>query len=431
MTYRETVQFLYAQLPMFQRQGGPALKKDLSNTLALCQALEHPEQKFRAIHIAGTNGKGSVSHLIASVLQSAGYKTGLYTSPHLYDFRERVKINGQPIGKQIVVDFVERLLPVIERIQPSFFELTVALAFDCFARAEVDFAVVETGLGGRLDSTNVLSPLLSIITNIGLDHQQFLGNTLPEIAAEKAGIIKAEVPVLIGADQPELLAVFQNKAATENASLFKAQDICQLEVLQHSWNQLSFNVKMTSTPSYDGLDCPLSSGYQLENIRTALAGLSLLPISLDALAVRDGLAAVKTQTGFYARWDILQEEAPKIVVDGGHNLPGLQALFEQVENVAHDHLHIVLGMVKDKELDKLLPLFPIAATYYFATPDVPRGLDAATLQAVAHAQERYGQSYQSVSAALNDAIENAGANDLVLVCGSLYVAAEVDRTRFA
>ncbi len=426
MNYTETIDYLFNKLPMFSRIGEAAIKKDLTNTLALCSFLGHPEQKIKTIHIAGTNGKGSVAHILASVLQQAGYKTGLYTSPHLKDFRERIKINGKPCSEKFVVKFTDKIKPKIEEIQPSFFEITVAMAFDYFAKEKVDIAVIETGLGGRLDSTNVIIPLLSIITNISYDHQHLLGNTLAEIAAEKAGIIKANVPVVIGRKHEETNQVFIEKAKKENATLFFADD-----VIQH--------IKSVNTPNYLIVDatienkkvnvcCDLNSAYQTENIKTVLAALQVLQqhttFVIKEKALQIGFSNVQKNTKLQGRWQVL-EKHPKVIADVGHNEDGVHKINEQLKFEQFERLHIVYGVVKDKDIDKILTLLPKYAIYYFTEPQLPRKLEVEILQAKAKAHQLNGDIYHHPKDALGVAKSKATENDLILVTGSFFVVGEI------
>jgi dihydrofolate synthase/folylpolyglutamate synthase len=404
MTYEQTVDYLFQQLPMYQRLGKVAFKKDLSNTLALCKILEHPEKQFKSIHIAGTNGKGSTAHMLASIFQEAGYKTGLYTSPHLKDFRERVRINGEMISQQTVIDFVADFQDKFNTVRPSFFEWTVALAFHVFARERVDIAIIETGLGGRLDSTNVILPELSIITNIDYDHMEMLGDTLEKIAEEKAGIIKENVPVVIG-EACGQEAVFWKIANDKLAPIYWAEE----------WQ------------SNKGLSTDLLGKYQKKNIRTVFLGWWLLrkagwQISFPQL--QRGLERVVHNTNLRGRWEILQEN-PKVVAETAHNEAGLKMALEQVKDQKALKVHFVLGFVKDKQLDKVLSLFPKEATYYFCAAAIPRALPVNDLHNLAAKQQLKGESYPSVAAALEAAKQAATPEDLVFVGGSNFVVAEV------
>ena len=419
LSYQETLDFLYQQLPMFQRQGPTAYKKDLGNTYALMEVLGEPYKKFPAIHIAGTNGKGSVTHIIASILQETGLKVGYYTSPHYKDFRERIKINGEPVSQEFITSFVEGLRPDIDRIQPSFFEITVAMAFEYFAEQQVDIAVIETGLGGRLDSTNVLKPILSVITNIGYDHQNLLGDTLPEIAGEKAGIIKPNTPALVGQRQTEVESVFLEKAKKVGTSITYSDEIVQIG----DWNQS--NARSRFLWSEDSYESDLWGNYQLQNIQTSLAALLIIKdhFSINTNQLRNGLLKVRSNTGFLGRCQILGRE-PLIIVDGAHNINGLEALLENLRDLDFEKLHVVFGTVSDKDPQKSIALLPKKATYYLARPDIPRGMNALELQMAFDANGLSSDAYDSVSEALQSARRASSSKDLVLVCGSIFVVAE-------
>lgn len=397
--YQKTIDYLFAQLPMYQRIGKAAYKADLQATIDLCDALGNPQNDFRSIHIAGTNGKGSVSHMLASVLQESGLKVGLYTSPHYKDFRERVRINGEVISEEAVVDFVNKYKSDFERIEPSFFEMTVGLAFEHFKNEKVDVAILETGMGGRLDSTNVVTPLLSIITNIGLDHTRFLGDTFEKIAAEKAGIMKKGVPVLIGERQEETTLTFVEKANTIGAPL--------------SFSEL---------PAMG-----IHAGYQIKNEKTTINAVEILRdlgFAISDSDLRNGLQYFAANTGFVGRWQLLSTN-PTTICDAGHNEAGIQEVLKLIESGSQDNLHFVLGTVNDKDIDKILELLPKDATYYFCKADIPRALDAQELMDRAGKFHLKGDRYTSVAEALKFARMNAGANDLVFVGGSSFVVAEV------
>lgn len=405
MDYKQTLDWMFAQLPMYQKLGASAYRKDLTNTLLLAAYLGNPEKNVKTIHIAGTNGKGSTSSMLASVLQQAGYKVGLYTSPHLRDFRERIKINGQNISEEFVVNFIEKHKAFFEQNNLSFFEMTVGLAFDFFEEEKVDVAVIEVGMGGRLDSTNIITPFVSVITNIGLDHTQFLGNTLAEIASEKAGIIKPAIPVVIGEYTSETRRVFEKKAKETDSEIYFASDL------------------ISDTPASD-----LTGKYQEKNKKTVLQTLKVLQqknlFKISEDNITNGLLNVVKNTGLLGRWQILQEN-PKIICDTAHNKHGLEIVLEQLLQEKFDMLHIVLGTVSDKDLDSVLPLFPKEAAYYFCKPDVPRGLEAMVLQEKASCFFLIGKTYSSVNKALENAKKNASANDLIFVGGSTFVVAEV------
>lgn len=403
MNYQQTLDYLFSQLPMFQRVGASAYKADLNNTIELCKLLHHPEKNFKSIHIAGTNGKGSTSHMLASILQEAGYKVGLYTSPHLKDFRERIKINGEMISEQEVVDFVIKHQSEFEQINLSFFEWTVGLAFDYFSKKQVDIAVIETGLGGRLDSTNVITPLVSVITNIGKDHTQFLGETLAKIASEKAGIIKENIPIIIGETQQETQQVFIDKALEKSAKIFFADKII--------------------TTNYES---DLKGIYQEKNKKTVLAAIQQLMINGFSIAeenIKNGLLNVVKNTGLLGRWQILSEN-PLTICDTGHNEAGINEVLKQISLTKHNHLHFVFGAVNDKEIDSILSMLPKNATYYFCQAKIPRALDVNVLYTKAKKIELKGNPYDSVENAIKQAKSNASVNDLVFVGGSTFVVAE-------
>ncbi|WP_462318225.1 bifunctional folylpolyglutamate synthase/dihydrofolate synthase [Marinilabilia sp.] len=424
MTYQETLQYLFNQLPMYQRKGKAAYKADLENTLKLDEYFNHPHRNFRTIHVAGTNGKGSVSHMLASVLQSAGYRTGLYTSPHLLDFRERIKVNGQMISEQEVVDFVANNQSIIEDVAPSFFEMTVAMAFDYFARVEVDVAVVEVGLGGRLDSTNIISPDLSVITNIGLDHTMFLGNDLPSIASEKAGIIKSRTPVVIGRFQTETEGVFREKAQSVNAPLFFSRDLCHIaSVRLDSGFQI---VDMVYPSEKISLKLPLLGEYQQENLLTVVSAyhqLKEMGYSLNVDVLKEGISKVINQTGFLGRWQILSKD-PLVICDTGHNADGVAKVVAQLRESKNQKIHIVWGMVNDKDASGILKMLPKEARYYFTRASIPRALDENSLLDQAIGAGLKGESYPRVKLAIKAAKKNASDNDLIFIGGSTFVVAE-------
>ena len=404
MKYTDTVNWMFQQLPMYQNKGKSAFKKDLSNTLKLSAHLNHPEQKFKSIHVGGTNGKGSTSHMLASILQEAGYKVGLYTSPHLKDFRERIRINGQVISKQFVIGFIKRNKAFLESNNLSFFEMTVGMAFDYFAKQKVDIAIIEVGLGGRLDSTNIITPELSVITNIGFDHMQFLGTTLPEIASEKAGIIKPNIPVVIGETQPETENVFKNKAKENNSEIYFADQLIN-EVFESD----------------------LKGSYQEHNKKTVIQSVTVLRqlgYSISTSNLKKGLLNVVKNSGLQGRWQVLQEH-PKIVCDTAHNKEGLSYTMQQLQTETYNNLHIVFGVVSDKDLDSIVSLLPKNAAYYFCKPNVQRGLDENLLKEYFLDKGFTGNSYSSVNEALHAAKLNANTDDLIYVGGSTFVVAEV------
>lgn len=404
MNYLETTQWLFSQLPRYQNVGKSAYKADLNQTHKLAKHLNHPEHKFKSVHVGGTNGKGSTAHMLASVLQEAGYKVGLYTSPHLKDYRERIRVNGAMISENFVVDFVAANKPFFEMNSLSFFEMSVGMAFSYFAKEQVDIAVVEVGLGGRLDSTNILNPEVSVITNIGLDHTQFLGTTLAAIAGEKAGIIKSKTPIVIGETQSELNAIFKAKATIEQAPIYFA-------------DQLINDIYPTS----------LKGAYQIHNLRTVLQTLSVLnsgAFTISSEATQNGLLKVSENTGLRGRWETLGAN-PKIICDTAHNKEGLRLVFKQIQTEKFQRLHLVLGMVNDKDVESLLELFPKAAQYYFCKPNVPRGLEAVELAQVFKVNGFEGMVYSSVKTALNAAKKSASQEDLIYIGGSTFVVAEI------
>jgi dihydrofolate synthase/folylpolyglutamate synthase len=416
MTYQETIDYLFNCLPVFQRQGASAYKPGLERTIQLDDYLGNPHRKYKTIHVAGTNGKGSVSHSLAAILQSAGYKTGLYTSPHLKDFRERIRVDGEMIPEQAVIDFVDRHRPFFEPVQLSFFELTMEMAFDWFATAGVDIAVIEVGLGGRLDSTNIIAPELSIITNISFDHMQFLGDTLPRIAAEKAGIIKPNTPVVIGEAEGEVKEVFVQKASEVDAPLYFAEECFQLTPSENGFY----------SEKYNELDVQLKGIYQQKNMATVLTAVDLLrekQLSLPDEAVREGLSHVVDLTGLQGRWQVLQTH-PTIVCDTGHNEAGIRYIVQQLSEQKYDRLHIVFGMVNDKEISTVLSLLPKNATYYFTQAAIPRALEAQKLYDSAQKHNLNGKIFTSVASAIEAAKEAANEGDFIYIGGSTFVVAE-------
>jgi len=433
MNYQQTLEYLYTQLPMFTRVGASAYKADLNNTVALCELLDDPQNKFKSVHIAGTNGKGSTSHMLAAVLQTAGYKTGLYTSPHLKDFRERIRINGQMIPEQEVVDFVARHRDDLEKIDPSFFEMTVGLAFDLFAREKVDIAIIEVGLGGRLDSTNIITPLLSVITNIGWDHMNMLGDTLQLIAAEKAGIIKRDIPIIIGEHQPEVVDIFSRKAQQENANISFASELWNVEPQTHKdLDHLELKVQKNNSQlipiaigTYN-LQLDLPGTYQLKNVKTVLSAVEELRkqgFNITDEHIQTALRNVKALTGLHGRWEVLNRN-PLTICDTGHNPEGIKEVLKNIAAVPYEQLHFVIGMVNDKDISKILVMLPENAVYYFCKPDIPRGLEADSLKQQAESVGLQGKAYSNVRSALQDAQNNAQKDDLVFVGGSTFVVAE-------
>ena len=428
LNYQQTLDYMFARLPMFSRIGAAAYKADLTNTIKLCETLGNPHHQFKSIHIAGTNGKGSVSHTLAAILQTAGYKTGLYTSPHLRDFRERIKINGLMIEEAFVVDFTERVKPFIELIEPSFFEITVAMAFEYFALQKVDIAIIETGLGGRLDSTNVITPELSVITNIGYDHMNILGETLPLIAAEKAGIIKHKIPVVIGETLPETLPVFEEKAALESSPIFYASKERWIADWEQQNHKLKVTVADTQSEERKLFELSLTGLYQLKNLLTVFSSihqLQLLGWKINESNIQQGLLHVARLTGFEGRWQIIHEN-PYTVLDVGHNEDGVRQIVSQLEHCKYQKLHIVIGLVKDKDISKVLALLPKHAQFYFTRAQIPRALPENELMQLASPYELHGNAYRTVSAAVQSAVIQAQTNDMILICGSVFVVGEVN-----
>ena len=409
MDYQETINWMFNQLPMYQLQGASAYKKDLTNTHLLIDHLDNPQEKIKCIHVAGTNGKGSTSHMLASILQEAGYKVGLYTSPHLKDFRERIKINGPDasgeISEEFVSDFINKHKAFFEANDMSFFEMTVGLAFDYFAKEKVDIAIIEVGMGGRLDATNIIMPLVSVITNIGLDHTQFLGNTLDAIAFEKAGIIKPIIPVVIGEYTFETKAVFLAKAKECHSEIYFASDLIS-----------------------ENYPSDLIGEYQMHNKKTVLQTIAILneqkEFKITTENIKSGLLHVVKNTGLQGRWQQLGK-FPKVICDTAHNKNGLQIVLKQIQKEEFDDLHIILGVVNDKDLDEILPLFPKNALYYFCKPNIPRGLEASILEKKAIIFGLKGEVYNSVTAAYQKAKQNAAKSDLIFIGGSTFVVAEI------
>ncbi len=429
MTYPETIEYLYAQLPMFSRIGAAAYKKDLHNTIELCAALGNPHSNFKSIHVAGTNGKGSTCHMLAAILQQSGYKTGLYTSPHVKQFGERIRVNGKMIDEHFVIDFVERTKTITEQIQPSFFELTVAMAFEYFSKEKVDIAIIETGLGGLLDSTNVISPILSIITNIGYDHTNILGNTLPEIAFQKAGIIKANTPVVIGEVQPETKNVFVKQANEKESPILFAQSRFFTEYIEPTGNLLFCNVKDNVTHTVEKLRLDLNGIYQAKNICTVLSAVDVLRklgYTIPESDLHHALENVKELTGMRGRWDIVQLH-PTIIQDVAHNTDGISQVIMQLNNnYPKAGLHFVLGFVKDKDVDHVLELFPKEARFYFTNAHIPRALPHQELRELAAAKGLTGDSFDNVNDAIAAAKSNAGPSDVIMICGSFFIIAEIN-----
>ena len=426
MNYKETIDYLYSKLPMFTRIGAVAFKKDLHNTIALCENLGNPQNKFKTIHVGGTNGKGSTSHMLAAIFQEAGYKTGLYTSPHLKDFRERIRINGEMIPESFVADFVNQQQSIIEAVSPSFFEATVAMAFSFFAEEKVDIAIIEVGLGGRLDSTNIITPELSVITNISLDHTNILGNTLEEIATEKAGIIKPGIPVVIGEKQTETTAIFLEKAATTSSQITFADQELHTDQTSRATEYLNTSVYKGTTILYKDLELDLNGFYQLKNVLTVLQAISILQLKGYAIAnnhIYAALKNVKALTGLQGRWQKLGEQ-PLIICDTGHNIAGITEVMENIRKTGYEQLHIVIGMVKDKDISGVLALLPVNAAYYFCQPQLERALSATDLAAEAQKYGLNSKVFDTVNLAVEAAKDRAGKNDLIFIGGSTFVVAE-------
>lgn len=422
MNYTEILDYLYNQLPVYQKVGGIAYKEGLDNSLALDTYFSHPHAKYKTIHVAGTNGKGSVSHTLAAILQAAGYKVGLYTSPHLVDFRERIRVNGEKIAEDYVVDFVEKHKEHFEPIQPSFFELTMMMAFKYFADMKVNVAIIEVGLGGRLDSTNIINPDLSIITNISFDHMQFLGDTLEKIATEKAGIIKRGTPVVIGEADGDVRKVFEKTANRVGAPIIFAEDEFLIKSSLNTPNGWLFRTKKFSL-----IKGELSGYAQEKNAATVLASvleLRKLGYEIPTEAVLDGFAFVVELTGLMGRWQIIQKEHPKIVCDTGHNAAGIKYVSKQLANEKYDYLHIVIGIVNDKDISTVLGLLPKDAIYYFTKASIPRAMDEKELEQLAKKAGLEGKTYKTVADSVFAAKENAEENDFIFIGGSNFVVAD-------
>lgn len=426
MTYQETLHYLFSQLPMYQRVGAAAYKADLGNIIALCEALEHPEKRFKSIHIAGTNGKGSVSHMLASVLQCAGYRTGLHTSPHMKDFRERAKINGEMISKKEVIEFVECNKKLFNKIQPSFFEMSVALAFDYFAKKKVDVAIIETGLGGRLDSTNIIQPMLSVITNISFDHMYLLGNTLKKIAKEKAGIIKKNIPVVVGEFNKQTSDVFLAKAEIARSFMLFADKEWGIKNVREIKGKKVMDVSHKGRLRYKNLICDLIGSYQEKNILTVMASIEMLRelgFNITKHAIYYGMRDIVKNTLFSGRWQILSKK-PLTIADCGHNEAGIKEVVNRLKEIKYNQLHMVLGVVSDKDIDGILALLPVEATYYFTKARLPRAMNERELQEKAKKFGLRGSCYLSVKGAITAAKKKAERNDMIFIGGSTFVVAE-------
>jgi dihydrofolate synthase / folylpolyglutamate synthase len=428
MDYPQTIEYLFNRLPIFSRIGAAAYKSDLTNIRLLCNQLGNPESKFRSIHVGGTNGKGSTSHMLAAILQKAGYKTGLYTSPHLHDFRERIRIDGHMIPEKNVVGFTERIQNSIEQVEPSFFEITVAMAFDWFATEQVDIAVIEVGLGGRLDSTNIIVPEVSVITNISFDHMDLLGNTLEKIAFEKAGIIKPSVPIVIGEEQTEVKKVFIDVAEANGSPLHFASRKRFAGEWKTEGNGLFVQVTESHNNNKKNFHLDLPGLYQLKNLVTVIEVISMLNqkgYNISDNAMQLGLRQVKSLTGLHGRWEELHQN-PLVVADVGHNEEGMKAIADQIENTDYEELHIILGMVKDKATELVLRHLPAMARYYFTRAQIPRALPESELAQHGEALGLKGDFYPNAKQALEAALLNAGQKDLILICGSVFLVAELN-----
>ena len=427
MNYRETIDYIFKQLPMYQRIGKAAYKADLNTSIQLLDYLDNPEKKFKSIHIAGTNGKGSVSHMIASVLQTAGLKTGLYTSPHLKDFRERIRINGKVINKNYVVDFIEQNKTAFEKLKLSFFEMTVGMAFKYFFENKIDIAVIETGMGGRLDSTNLINPELSIITNIGLDHTQFLGETIEKIAVEKAGIIKKNTPVVIGETQNQIRNIFIEKAKLENSQIFFADQNFEAELIENKNIYYNiFDIKKNGKLFLKNIKLPLKGDYQSKNLVTSLQALNILAakFGIKKEHIFEGIFKTVENTALMGRWQILKQN-PITICDTGHNIDGIKHIVNQISNFHFSKLHFVIGVVNDKNIDKILKILPKEAIYYFCKAKIPRGLNAQILKEKAKNFNLDGKAYNSVTTAYQSAVRSAKKTDMIFIGGSTFIVAEV------
>lgn len=428
MTYEETLDYLYGSLPMFQKIGKEAIKKDLTNTLALCKVLGNPHKKFKSVHIAGTNGKGTSAHSLASVLQEAGYKTGLYTSPHLKNFTERIRINGEEMSRQEVVEFVATIKPHLETIKPSFFETTVAMAFDHFARNKVDIAVVEVGLGGRLDSTNVITPEVSLITSISFDHIDLLGNSLEQIASEKAGIIKPKIPVVVGGYNKELDSVFLQKAHSTASPVFLARKYYEVESASYAILKRAVKISSGSRLLFPGIEVDITGDYYLKNLPGILKTVDVLRergFNIDKQHVITGLANVKRNTGLKGRWQVLSQ-SPLTICDVGHNENGIHEVFHQLSTLPHKKLWVVMGIVNDKERLHLWETLPKSAFYFFTQAAIPRALPAAVLNAEAQKAGFKSDMVKDVNEGIKLATAKASPDDLIFVGGSTFVLAEIE-----
>ena len=427
MTYQETIEYLYQQLPVFHRIGKKAFKADLNNTIKLCEHLDNPQHKFKSIHIAGTNGKGSSSHYLASILQSAGYKTGLYTSPHLKSYTERIRINGIPIPENEVVSFVEKNKNFLEELKPSFFEMSVGMAFEYFAKEQVDIAIIEVGLGGRLDSTNIITPLLSLITNISFDHTDILGDTLPKIAFEKAGIIKSNIPVIISERNSETEDVFVEKANNENAPIYFAEDYFKVEDFEERNLLLEVDILKLNTNQKFKIQSQLIGEYQSKNILGVLKTIDILNQSefrVSANAISEGIKNVITQTGLQGRWQVLSKH-PLMICDTAHNVAGITQIIKSLKKIKYEKLWMIIGFVSDKDISGIMELLPKNANYIFCEANIPRALDSKELLNHAKIFGLVGEEIKNVNDAINFVKSKASSNDLIYIGGSTFIVAEI------
>lgn len=428
VNYSQTLEYLFSQLPMFHRIGALAYKANLDNTIALCNSLKNPQNSFKSVHIAGTNGKGSCSHMLAAIFQSAGYKTGLYTSPHLKDFRERIRINGEMIPEKVITDFVENHKSNFERMQLSFFEWTVGLAFDYFANEKVEIAIIETGLGGRLDSTNIITPELSVITNISYDHIQLLGDTLEKIAIEKAGIIKPNTPVVVGERQEKIDSVFLEKSKINKSEITFASDYFVAEKIKNNGELQTFNVFKDAVLFLKTLEISLVGNYQQKNICTVLQAviqLQKIGWKITEEDIRAALKNIQSMTGLMGRWQKISD-APLTICDVGHNKAGIEFILEQLKEYKYDTLRMVIGVVNDKDISGILEMLPKKATYYFCKANIPRALNETELKLSGKTFGLIGEAYTSVKVAYDQAKTDSSIKDLIFIGGSTFVVAEID-----
>jgi len=427
--YKQALDYIYSKLPIFQSQGPKALKYNLDNIINLCAAIGNPQNKFKSIHIAGTNGKGTTSHIIASVFQEAGYKTGLYTSPHYKDFRERVKINGKLIKKSFLTNFISENIEIIEKLKPSYFELSVALAFSYFAKKKVDIAIIEVGLGGRLDSTNIITPLLSLITNISYDHTQTLGNTLTEIAKEKAGIIKKNIPVVIGEKQEECISSYQKLARKKMAPLYYSDDILIVKEKKRNLKCTKLSI-FSNSLKIKQLKTDIVGPFSKTNIKYALSALDIFirnynkEWEIKPENITKGIRHVKKNTKYIGRWHLVSK-SPDIIADGAHNIGALKETIKYISNSNYTNLHIVIGIVADKSWNKVFKILPKDAKYYFTKANIPRAMNESELQKLGKKYKLLGKKYKNVFEAKSDAIKSANNSDLILIIGSIYLVGEI------